>query len=77
MFPRLYVSCEVHGGDLNDFFQHENQACPPSLSHFGSIRPRSKSNLVACLERGLQKRVDKLKVNSILLDGAAIVNMLK
>ena len=34
LFARLYISCQIRDGDLDDFFKHENQGCPPSLSHF-------------------------------------------
>ena len=29
LFSRLYVSCQIRSGNLEDFFQHENQAFPP------------------------------------------------
>ena len=32
LFFRLYIASQIRNGDLDDFFQHENQACPPSLS---------------------------------------------
>ncbi len=38
LFSRLYNACQSRDGDLDDFFRHENQPCPPSLSHFGKLR---------------------------------------
>ena len=35
LFSRLYVSCQIRSGNLEDFFQHENQVFPPSLSQAG------------------------------------------
>ena len=32
LFSRLYIGCQTRDGNLDDFFRHENQACPPSLS---------------------------------------------
>ena len=32
LFPRLYISCQTREGNLDQFFQHENQSFPPSLS---------------------------------------------
>ena len=49
LFSRLYVSCQVRDGNLEEFFAHENQCFPPSLSHFGKIRHGTKSDLVACI----------------------------
>ena len=30
LFSRLYIACQSRDGNLDEFFQHENQACPPS-----------------------------------------------
>ena len=36
-------------GNLEDFFAHENQAYPPSISLFGALRQGTKSDLLKCL----------------------------
>lgn len=39
LFSRLYIACQTRDGNLEQFFRHENQACPPSLSvtlHLGT-----------------------------------------
>lgn len=36
LFSRLYIACQVCDGDLDDFFQHENQVCLTSLWRSGS-----------------------------------------
>lgn len=91
LFSSLYISCQRRDGDLDEFFAHENQACPPSLSNMGKLRLGTKSDLVSCLEDLVptptqnpmpvaQTAVppdDKPIVDAIILDGAAIVNMLK
>ena len=38
LFPLLYVSCQVRDGNLDTFFNHENQDLPQSLSTYGDIR---------------------------------------
>ena len=39
LFSRLYIACQSRDGDLDDFFCHGNQPCPPSaLSHLGKLR---------------------------------------
>jgi hypothetical protein len=51
LFSRLFIACQTRNGDLDDFFRHENQGCPPSLSDEGNLRlPRQKSELANCLE---------------------------
>ena len=38
LFSRLYIAFQICNGYLDEFFQHENQACPPALSHMGGLR---------------------------------------
>ncbi|CAH3019436.1 unnamed protein product [Porites evermanni] len=73
------VKCEML------IFQHENQSSPPSISDNGKLRLATKlatkSNLLLCLEDllPLTEGANSLvpEVDMIVLDGAAIVNMLK
>ena len=62
---------------MDDFFSHENQAYPPSLSQFGQLRSGTKSDPTHCLEKLTPVHDDAPSVTAILLDGAVIVNMLK
>ena len=77
LFSRLYVSCQVRDGDLEVFFGHENQSFPPSLSQYGKLRSGTKSDLLSCLEKNGPAQAQRPSVEALLLDGAAIVNMLK
>ena len=87
LFSSLYISCQTREGDLDEFFAHENQACPPSLSNMGKLRLGTKSDIVGCLEKLVPSttREDSLPdvqpchvptVDAVVIDGAAIVNML-
>ena len=49
-FSRLYIACQSRDGNLQDFFKHENQACPSSLSQIGKLRSGTKADLLGCLE---------------------------
>lgn len=50
LFAQLYVAMQSRDGDLNEFFFHEVQAFPPSLSDLGSLYlPGTKSDLLKCL----------------------------
>lgn len=79
LFSQLYVSCQIRDGDLDDFFRHENQSFPPALSSFGDLRSGNKADLLTCLEdlSSSTTSTESPSVDAVLLDGAAIVNMLK
>ncbi len=79
LFSRLYIASQIRDGNLDEFFEHENQACPPSLSHMGKVRTGTKSDLLGCLEDlvSSQENSSSPKVQVNIIDGAAIVNMLR
>ena len=73
---RLYIGCQNRDGNLEELFQHENQACSPALSDGGGICQGAKSDLLACLEDVSQPRSEAPPTSCIVLDGA-VVQMLK
>ncbi|CAG2217771.1 unnamed protein product [Mytilus edulis] len=77
LFSQLYVSCQVRNGDLEEFFRHENQSYPPALSQFGEMRLGSKSDLLVPLERLTELHEEAPNADVLVIDGAAIINMLK
>ena len=77
LFSRLYISCQARDGDLDNFFSHENQSYPPSLSQHGNLRFGSKSDLMDCLENFISNPEEPKGADVLILDGSAIVNMLK
>ncbi|CAG2233282.1 DIAPH2 [Mytilus edulis] len=46
LFSRLYISYQTRGGDLEDFFAHENNMHPQALSQHGKMRLGTKSDLL-------------------------------
>ena len=80
LFSRLYIACQSRDGNLAEFFCHENQACPPSLSQHGKLRLGNKADLLHSLENCIEPN-DTLPSlphpDVIILDGAAVVNFLK
>ena len=79
LFSRMYISCQNRDGDLDEFFRHENQGCPPSLSDQGNLRlPKKKSELTECLQALTvpQSQMPR-NLNVVIIDGAAVVNMVK
>ena len=79
LFSRLYIACQTRNGDLDEFFKHENQAYPPSISDRGNLRFGTKSDLLICLSALSDHEIDvsQLQVDTYVLDGAVIVQMLR
>lgn len=84
LFSRLFIASQIRDGDLDEFFAHENQAYPPALSNMGKMRLGTKSDMVGCLEDLVRPQENAATdaaatspaVEVIILDGAAIINML-
>ena len=36
LFSRFYIACQARQSNFDSFFEHENQACPPSTSKYSS-----------------------------------------
>ena len=67
---------QSRSSDLDEFFSHEVQSYPPSLSDFGKLHlPSNKSDLLKCLE--ITDTADRPQIYDCkVLDGAAIVHSL-
>ena len=76
LFSKLYIGCQNREGNLDEFFSHENQGSPSSLSDGGRIRQGSKSDLIPCIEKMIETD-EKPAPSVLILDGVAIVQMLK
>ncbi len=77
LFSRLYIGCQTRDGNLDEFFRHENQACPPSLSNAGRLHLGVKSDLLVCLEGLSEAQSVAPSATNAVIDGAAVVQMLK
>jgi len=76
LFSQLYISMQSREGDLKEFFAHEIQSFPPSLSDLGKLYlPGSKSEILNCID---QPEVSDPPVmyDCTVLDGAVIVHIL-
>lgn len=56
---------------------HENQACQPTLSDNGKLCLGKKVDFLICLEGMTEHQCEAPFVDVIILDGAALANMLK
>ena len=61
---------------MDNFFSHENQAAPPALATGGKMRFGVKADLLRCLESNLLENNSAPVAQAIILDGAAVVQML-
>ena len=50
LFSQLYISCQVCGCNLDDFFHHKNRTSPPALAQYDQMRSGAKSDLAIILE---------------------------
>ena len=60
LFARLYIGCQTRDGNLEEFFRHENQQCPPALSDVGRLYLGSKSDLLCALKAMLSLSLKRL-----------------
>ena len=70
LFSHLYII------SLDDFFSHENQRYPPSLSQEGKLRTGAKNDHLQCFKEMIRPTTQAPEVTCISLDGAGIVQML-
>ena len=77
LFSRLYIACHRRDGNLEEFLKHKNQPFPPTLAQAGKIREGQKSDLVKCMERLVENKIDTPQVEATIIDGAVIVQILK
>ena len=74
LFSRLFISCQVRQINLEDFFKHENQAAPASLSDNGKLHTPQKSQLTEILQSGLTLPEREPEGDAIIIDGSALIN---
>ena len=78
LFSRLFVASQFRDGNLNDYFSHNNQPCPPSMPARGKLKPGTKSDIVRCIEDAPEKQDDITpSVDVVMLDGPAMLCVLK
>ena len=77
LFSRLYIACQTRDGNLEEFFKHENRPYPLALSQDGQLRFGTKADLLECFEQLVPSKNNDPQVTSVILNGAAIVHMLK
>ena len=75
LFGQLYVSLQNRQGDLQEFFAHETQGFPASLSDYGKLHACKKSDLLQCFG-SLNEASPPTDFDCKILDGAAVIHFL-
>ena len=76
LFGQLYVAMQSRDGNLEEFFAHEIQSFPPSLSDYGKLHlPSKKSDLLECINPS-QDEESPVQFDCKILDGAVTVHSL-
>ena len=77
LFPD-YLTLQTRRGDLEEFFRHENQSFPPSLSGKGNLRQaKSKSDVIDSILQTPHAEISECTpVEMKIFDGPALINML-
>lgn len=75
---RLFIVCQGHNGDLDNFFVMRSAMSPCSVSWW-SLANGLKSDLLDCFSSLISNEsvISKLDVDGYVLDGAVVVHMLK
>ena len=78
LLSKLYIRCQNRGGNVDEFFKHENQAFPLSLSDSGKIQFSAKSELLTCFATWVPfVRESPYGMSTVILDGATVLQRLK
>ena len=76
LFSQMYISTQIRGVDMDQFFSHETLKYPPALTKCGEMRSGEKSDLLKYLQ--LTPPQSHLgNVSAAALEGSVLVNMIK
>ena len=68
--------CQSRESDLSELFAHENHVYPPALSMYGKLRQTTKSDILKIFDKQTITEIERpSQISAVLLDGAAIVNI--
>ena len=74
LFSRLFISCQTRECDLQEFFKHENQSSPASVSDSGKLHTCQKSQLTDILQAQVTLPDRDPEGDAIIIDGSAFIN---
>ena len=72
----MFISCQNRECDLKEFFSHENQSFPASLSDGGKLHVCQKSQLASILEEKVTLPDTEPVTDVLIIDGSSLANCL-
>ena len=75
LLSTIFIFCHSREYDLMEFFQHEHQSFPATLSDNGNHHSCQKSQLATILEKHVTPDTEP-EASFIILDGSALINAL-
>ena len=76
LFSSLFIAFQTRKGDIDHFFMHENRPYPPALSNLDEMRHNNKSDMLKIFSNKCDTQYEDQGVTAVVLDGAAIVQMI-
>ena len=75
----MYISTQIRGGNMKDFFSHETLQYPPALARSGEMCSGNKSDLVKCIcpLPYTETVSNQPKVPAVVLEDSVLVNLAK
>ena len=75
----MYISTQIRGGNIEEFFSHETLQYSPALTRSGGMRSGNKSDLVKCIQllSYTETVSNQPKVPAVVLEGWVLVNLAK
>ena len=79
LFSQMYISTQIRGGNIEEFFSHETLRYPPSLGRSDEMRSGTKSDLVKCIQHLSYTETvsNQPKVPAVVLEGSVLVNLVE
>ena len=74
LFSRLFIACQSGQCDLKEFFMHENQSAPPSLSQNSCLNIGKNADRMTVLKSDTNLPGTDPKADAFIIDGAALIN---
>lgn len=76
LFARMNISRQCRNGDMDEYFSHEDQGSPPSLSDMENLTLCTKSDPIEFLEKfATSSQYDPPVVEAKIIRGSVIVSM--
>ena len=79
LFLQMYISTQIRGGSMLEFFNHETLQYPPALTKGGEMRSGRKSDLLKCIlpDSPTSTVNTQPKATGTVLEASVLVNLVK